>query len=502
MPLEFPEELVSLKHKIREIAVSYGLDFYEVIFELVDYDELNMIASYGGFPIRYPHWRFGMEYEELKKSYSYGLQKIYELVINNDPCYAYLVSSNSPTDHKIVMAHVYAHCDFFKNNYWFSKTSRKMVDEIANHSTKIREYMELYGVDIVENFIDCCLSVENLIDIHSPFILRKKKTDAQRLEEVVKRRATKFRSKEYMDSFINPKEFLQEQQKLLEEAAKREMNFPEQPEKDVLLFLIEHAPLPRWQRNILSMIREESYYFAPQMQTKIMNEGWATYWHSKMMTEKLCTENEIVDYADHHSGTLGSRPGAINPYKIGVELYRYIEEKWNRGNFIKEYEERQNQETKKESDTGLRKGHEKIFEARKVHNDVTFIDEFLDQEFCDQQQLFTYAYDEEKGQFVIVDRDFQRVKRKLLFFLSNFGQPLIYVQDGNYKNRGELLLVHKHEGIDLRIDYAKDTLKNLFSIWTRPVNLDTVIEDRRTILTYDGQNHTEEALSETSPEQV
>jgi stage V sporulation protein R len=499
MPLEFPEELLKLKHKVRDVAAEYGLDFYEVIFELVDYDELNMIASYGGFPTRYPHWRFGMEYEELKKSHSYGLQKIYELVINNDPCYAYLVSSNSPTDHKTVMAHVYAHSDFFKNNYWFSKTSRKMVDEIANHATKIREYMELDGVDTVENFIDCCLSIENLIDIHSPFVLRKKKTDVQRLEETVRRRATKFRSKEYMDSFINPKEFLQEQQKLLEEDAKKQMNFPEMPEKDILLFLIEHAPLIRWQRNVLSMIREESYYFAPQMQTKIMNEGWATYWHSKMMTEKLCSDGEIVDYADHHSGTLGSRPGVINPYKIGVELYKYIEEEENKGRFENESEE--SRDTKKITDTGLGRGRGKIFEARKIHNDVTFIDEFFDQEFCDQQKLFTYAFDQEKGEFVIVDRDFQKVKRRLLFLLSNFGQPLIYVQDGNYRNRGELLLIHRHEGIDLRIDHAKDALKNLFTIWTRPVNLDTVIECRRTILTYDGEKHSEEVISETEPPQ-
>jgi stage V sporulation protein R len=122
-------ELARHHEEIRELAKDYGLDFYETIFEVVDAEELNMIASYGGFPTRYPHWRFGMEYEQLSKGYQYGLSKIYELVINNDPCYAYLMRSNSLMDQKLVMAHVYGHCDFFKNNYWFSKTDRKMMDD-------------------------------------------------------------------------------------------------------------------------------------------------------------------------------------------------------------------------------------------------------------------------------------------------------------------------------------------------------------------------------------
>ena len=151
-------------------ARNYGLDFFPTIFEVVDADELNAIASFGGFPTRYPHWRFGMEYEQLSKGYTYGLQKIYEMVINNNPCYAYLMRSNALVDQKLVMAHVYGHCDFFKNNYWFSQTNRKMMDEMANHGNRIRRYMDRFGVDEVEAFIDACLSIEDLIDIHSPFI--------------------------------------------------------------------------------------------------------------------------------------------------------------------------------------------------------------------------------------------------------------------------------------------------------------------------------------------
>src|SRR5213596_856401 len=147
---EFPAELCRWQETIEKTARSYGLDFFETIFELLDYEEMNTVAAYGGFPTRYPHWRFGMEYEQLAKGYSYGLQKIYELVINNDPCYAYLLGSNGITDHKLVMAHVYGHCDFFKNNYWFSQTNRKMIDEMANHGNRIRDYMDRFGVEEVE----------------------------------------------------------------------------------------------------------------------------------------------------------------------------------------------------------------------------------------------------------------------------------------------------------------------------------------------------------------
>src|SRR5881394_3308488 len=142
--MRLPGELETERRRIETFAREYGLDFYDVEFEVLDYDQLNEVASYGGFPTRYPHWRFGMEYEELSKSYSYGLSKIYELVINNDPCYAYLMRSNAMTEQKLVMAHVYGHCDFFKNNNWFSQTNRKMMDDMANHGNRIRRYMDRF----------------------------------------------------------------------------------------------------------------------------------------------------------------------------------------------------------------------------------------------------------------------------------------------------------------------------------------------------------------------
>ncbi|HET9241102.1 MAG TPA: SpoVR family protein, partial [Oligoflexus sp.] len=261
-------ELRDLAASIQEAAKRAGLDFFETIFELVDYKQLNEIAAYGGFPTRYPHWRFGMDYERLSKSYTYGLSVIYEMVINNDPCYAYLLRANNMVSQKTVIAHVFGHCDFFKNNYWFSKTNRKMLDQMANHASVIRRFIEDVGHDEVEDYIDCCLSLENLIDIYAPFNQPARnvtpanyedETEHYRGEPVHKLTS----SRKYMDSYINPNEFLEGQKAKNEEKAKRKKNFPEHPERDVLKFLLEYAPLNSWQKRVLGIIRDESYYFAP-----------------------------------------------------------------------------------------------------------------------------------------------------------------------------------------------------------------------------------------------
>jgi stage V sporulation protein R len=493
-------ELERLRAAIAEDARNYGLDFYETVFELLDYDHLNEVASYLGFPTRYPHWRFGMEYERLSKSYSYGLSKIYELVINNDPCYAYLMKSNALTDQKMVMAHVYGHCDFFKNNLWFSQTNRKMVDQMANHATRLRRYIDRFGLEPVELFLDSVLSLENLIDQHSPFIQRREPPSIKEGDAIPTERmaVAKLRSKEYMDEYINPVAFLERQRRRIEEERARQKRVPESPQKDVLLFLIEHAPLEEWQADILSIVREEAYYFAPQAMTKIMNEGWASYWHSTIMTERQLQDAEVIDYADHHSGTMGTRPGVVNPYKIGLELFRDIEDRWNKGKFGREYEECTDWEERRRWDKKLGLGRDKIFEVRRVYNDVSFIDAFLTPEFCEQHRLFTYGYDPSTGRYVIVDRDSQKVKQQLLFQLTNYGDPFIYVVDANYENRGELYLFHRHEGMDLRLDYARDVLVNLSRVWKRPVNLETIIEGKPKLLGFDGSEQRERSLDEPS----
>lgn len=496
-------ELERERVRIEKIARELGLDFFETIFEIVTYDQLNMIASYGGFPVRYPHWRFGMEYEHLSKSYEYGLSKIYELVINNDPCYAYLMEGNDFIDQKLVMAHVYGHCDFFKNNQWFAPTNRKMMDEMANHATRIRRHVDRYGQEAVEDFIDRCLSLENLIDRYSPYTSMKipnlehvVDSDRMGMEAEVPGRLKVHR--DYMEHYINPPEALKKAAEAdrLKKEEDAQVVFPAKPEKDILMFLIQHAPLAPWQQDILSIMREEAYYFSPQGMTKILNEGWASYWHSKLMTEKIMTDCDIIDFADRHSGTMAMSPTGFNPYKIGIELFRDIEERWNKGRFGKEWEECEDLALRAQWDRKTGRGKEKIFEVRRNYNDVTFIDEFLTEEFCVKNKMFVYKFNKRTGQYEVDTRDFKAIKRKLLFQLTNFGQPIMSVVDANFNNRGELLLTHLYEGVEMQPDYMQETMKNLFSIWARPVHVASVLDGERRIVAYDGKEFKSTSLSE------
>ena len=495
------------KERAEKAAHQEGLDFFPVVFEMITYDQMNEIAAYGGFPVRYPHWRFGMDYEELSKTSEYGLSKIYEMVINNNPAYAYLLEGNSLTEQRLVMAHVLAHVDFFKNNFCFRATdldtagrlidpsrrepgyspNRRWIDKMANHGSLISRHIGRHGIDTVETFIDQCLSLDNLIDPFYPFAARHKRTPDEDERAAVE--VPRLRSKDYMEPFINPQEYIEQQKKKLEEIRDRDKRFPEHPERDVLMFLLEHAPLERWEREVLAIVREEAYYFVPQMQTKIMNEGWASYWHSKIMTERVLDASEIVDYADHNAGVLATAQGQLNPYKLGVELFRHIEDRWDKGQFGREWEECDSLEAKRDWDLRLGLGRRKIFEVRALYTDVTFIDEFFTPEFVRERKLFSYGWSDKNDRYEIESRELKQVKDKLLLQLTNGGHPFIYVEDANHENRGELLLRHEHQGVDLRTDWAREALQALVRLWKRPVSVSTVIDGKQTTLKYDGREH-------------
>ncbi len=483
-------ELLKIRDDILQFALDYGLDFYPVQFEVCDYETINILASQGGFPSRYPHWRFGMDYDQMSKGYAYGLQKIYEMVINTDPCYAYLLNANHLVDQKNVMAHVYGHADFFKHNAWFSNTNRKMMDVMANHQTKVRRYMARLGQDVVEEFIDRVLSLDNLLDVSVLFDEGGVRSRPNIEKDEVDQEDGRSKA---LQSFMRAREKTVAAKNIDSERSEQHSNkmvfdlLGAGPMKDVMLFLLEYAPIQEWQSDIIGILREEAYYFLPQRATKIMNEGWASYWHSTIMTQKALKASELIDFADHHAGVMAMSRQNINPYKVGIELYRDIEHRWNSGKFGKEYQECDDlvEKANWNKDTGM--GRSKIFEVRKIHNDLTFIDTFFTQEFCERQQLFTYNYNPRTGRNEITSRDFQAIKSKLLTGLTNFGTPVIEIVDANFENRGELLLKHKHLGFDLDFNYAAETLKNIHAIWKRPVNIETISEGKSFIISFNGK---------------
>jgi stage V sporulation protein R len=225
-----------------------------------------------------------------------------------------------------------------------------------------------------------------------------------------------------------------------------------------------------------------------------MNEGWASFWHTTILTQKALNDSEVIDYAAVHSGTMGVQPGSINPYKLGLELFRDIEDRWNKGRFGLAWEACDDRAARREWDKKLGLGREKIFEVRRHYNDVTFIDEFLTVDFALVQKLFVYDFNQKSHSWEILTHEFKKVKRKLLFQLTNFGQPFIAVVDANRDNKGELLLHHRHESEDLRVDYMNDTLGHLAAIWRRPVCLLTRINDRPVMVRHNGEQIEEKEL--------
>lgn len=391
--------LAALQREVEEHARELGLDFPEIVYEVVDHQQLNEIAAYGGFPVRYPHWRFGMEYDRLIKGHTWGLQRIYELVVNTRPVVAYLLKQNSPVEQKLVMAHVCGHADFFAHNAWFAHTDGGMMDALASHGARVRHLADVHGIEPVEDFIDSVQSLDNLVDIGAMGRARGKPGNAPPLDNGA-------------------------------------------PERDILGHLLLHAPLSDWQQEVLAMLRDETYYFLPQGLTKIMNEGWASYWHSTLMTSRLLRDAEVVDYAHQHCGAMGGSDGPMNPYKLGLELYRYIEERDG--------------------------GRDAIFEARAIHNDVTFVDRHLDTAFAQKHRLAETELECAQARVQLADQ------------LANGGQPVIRRVESE---GGELELQHAWSGQELQMEAAEETLRQLAKLWRGTVRLHSRLDGRRVLLT-------------------
>lgn len=488
--------LTQMQRDVEEVARGYGLDFFPQHFEVVNYEQLKIIVAQTGFPKKYLHMRTGLEYEQYDRKYTFGLAKVYELVINNNPCVGYLLDSNSLMEQRLVMAHVYGHNDFFKNNAYFRATDRKMLDTMGEHASRVQRLMSIHGEDKIEQFFDACLSIDDLIDPLTVVSGPRKFGPRSLLEAPQADPAPKPRRYDspvdYMDRFINPPDLIRDEERRLREAHQKEAEgLVAKPERDVLLYLLENAPLTPWEQEVLSIVRDEAYYFAPQRMTKIMNEGWASYWHNKMMTEVLLQSHncELIDYATANAGVLRQPQGGLNPYRLGVRLFEDIEERWDKGKFGIEWERCENRHERENWDRKLGQGRDKIFEVRAAYNDVTFVREFLTPELAAREKLFEFERDDES--YEITSRKFEDVRNSLVASLVNSGRPVIEVLSGNYRNAKELVLVHRHDGRELDMQKAQAVLENVQKLWKRPVHIMTYHDDEKLLLSFDGKKHTQ-----------
>ena len=603
----------------RELAERLGLEPYPVRYWVVNHDQMNELIAYGGFQRRYPHWRWGMNYERQRKKDRHGLGKAFEIVNNDDPAHAFLQESNAAADQKAVITHVEAHADFFANNEWFGLYADRgeggpnAAARLERNADRIAAIAKRADVDRdeVERLIDAVSALEDTIDQHSPVdaarsveepgIADDVSGDGDDALDAIEARIDDLDLSEEVRRDVFDDEWLE---------ARGEGVEPEEPRPDVLAFLRDHGKRydpdsgkavdrEPWETTVVDAIREEAYYFAGQKQTKVMNEGWATYWESLMMGgEGFAGEDEFLTYADHMSRVLGS-PG-LNPYKLGFELWTHVELRAARREVIDKLlrvdgvtpenfhsridldevatllephpavagagpatldeladlaadgdprvdaeavdralsarrgdgdcasadgeeidverypwklltreglAERHyvlsrpehrgalrnvSRETLEEqarylfdvdryatvaeaiADVDRAAGWERMFEVRESHNDVTFIDAFLTDEFVREGNYFTYEYSRAAEEHRVASVDADDVRKKLLLRFTNFGKPTIVVLDGNFRNRGELLIGHRYNGVALDEERAKATLKRVFELWGRPVNLATI----------------------------
>ena len=477
---DYIKELEDAMGPIWEIAQGFGLDPFAVHYELVPAAIMYEFGSYG-LPGRFSHWSHGKVYHRMKTSYDYGLSKIYELVINTDPSYAFLMEANSLVQNKLVMAHVLGHCDFFKHNAYFARTNRRMVETASLNASRIRAYEHEHGLRTVERFMDAVLSIQEHIDPHAHLARQAPKDDSKRPPQPQSLK----RSTEFDDLFnLTPADNPPTQDAppaSLASQAKR--HFPADPQKDLVGFIMEHSRyLEPWQRDVMGIIREEMLYFVPQMQTKICNEGWASFWHARIMRELELTDNDFIEYSALNAGVVAPSRHSINPYYLGVKMLEDIERRWDNPT-----EEERVKLGRKPGE-----GRKKLFEVREFENDVSIIRNYMTKELVDELDL--YLYERQGDQWVIVDKNWEHVRDGIVARMANFGNPTIVVEDGDYHHNGELYLHHIFDGHELDVAYSEKTLEHVHTLWGRPVHLQTLLEGEETLFSYDGEKHAREHL--------
>ncbi|MGE6674997.1 SpoVR family protein [Bacillus pumilus] len=449
--------------EITEIAEGFGLDFYPMRYEICPAEIIYTFGAYG-MPTRFSHWSFGKQFHKMKLHYDLGLSKIYELVINSNPCYAFLLDNNTLVQNKLIVAHVLAHCDFFKNNCRFQNTKRDMVESMSAAAERIKEYEHLHGTKEVESFLDAVLALQEHID---PSLVRSKLSwnigDEEEYEDDQPKRQTPYDDLWGMDE---PK--IREKKKIVKP-------FPPKPEKDILLFIEAHSrELEAWQRDVLTMLREEMHYFWPQLETKIMNEGWASYWHQRIMRELDLDSSESIEFAKLNAGVVQPSKTGINPYYLGLKIFEDIEERYD--NPCEEL---------KKAGVTEGSGRSKMFEVREIESDISFIRNYLTKDLVMREDL--YLFQKQGRDYKVIDKEWKAVRDQLVSMRVNGGFPYLTVMDGDYLKNNELYIKHWYEGIELDLKYLEKVLPYLYQLWGRSVHIESILEGKEVMFSYDGK---------------
>ena len=461
--------------KIRAKAEAFGLSCFDQEFEVCDHTQMLGYMAYSGMPAHYPHWSYGKSFEKLKTMYDYGVSGLpYEMVINADPSIAYLMTDNSLCLQILTIAHVYGHNDFFKNNFTFRSTQpRHTIARFKVHADRVRGYLEdpSIGVDRVEALLDAA---------HGLSLQCRRNLAARKLTQSEQRDRLLEAARPADDPFedLHPP---------VETEAPDLDKLPLSPEEDLLLFIRDfNRHLSDWERDLLTIVHETAQYFVPQMETKIMNEGWASYWHREILNSLDLPTDLHMEFLVRHNQVVRPFPKGLNPYYLGLRVWDDIRR-------------RHDEPTPEElADSGPpdKTGVEALFAAREVDRDTSFLRRFLTQDLMREMDLFAYR---PRGEDLVVsdvsdDDGWREVKDTLIKNVGMGGVPVIKIEDADFNRRRTLYVKHAHDGRDLQLEYAEKSLSYLHRLWGHEVVLETVVNGKRALLSYTDQGFSAKPL--------
>jgi stage V sporulation protein R len=423
-------DLMHWDEKILRVATDLGLDWHPIDYEIIDYQEMLGAMAYVGLPTHYRHWSYGKEYERTHTLYNMGQTGLpYEMIINSNPSIAYLMRENALYIHILTMAHCVGHSDFFKNNRMFADTNpNNIIDSFKSSAKYVRKLIEdpSIGIDKVEHILDASHAIKYQVPRY-PGIKYKSRQELLAIEQ-----AKMSKNPGYTPNLSR---------------------VPLEPEYNLLKFIAEHSKnLQEWERNLILIVEESSKYFIPQALTKVMNEGWACTIHYKIINELNLPDSLHLPFIKLHNQVVRPHLGQINPYHLGYKLFEKILE---------------------------RDGFEEVMTIREVHNDITFLRFYLDEEFMREMNYFSYSFKKEKKMITIDDISdeggWESVRDEMI---SNTGLsriPIVYIDEIEKDNT--LCLVHEHDGRDLDLRYAEKVYNYIKSLWGDPVKFVSLVEN-------------------------
>jgi len=438
--------------RIREVAASFGLTPYPVDFRHYNYEQMLDVHAYHT-PFRYAHWSFGKAYDVHRTLKRFELTSLaYEMVVNTNPAQAFCWRDNSLPLHVLVMAHVYGHSDFFANNAWFRALTDAAgaVDMFRAHAEEIEMYREDPSIPSER--------LEKLIDAGHAMMFHRPRVIARRRETYDEQKA---RMIEARRSEPGPWDHL----KTREERRRPPLELdriPLEPDEDLLRFLAEYAPLQEWERRALQIVARESDYFMPNVATKVMNEGWATYWHDRIFHALPGRPAEFdVEYARRMSGVAVPGTYQFNPYHLGWSLWKDIYRRWEHPDA-------------EQLDPWGRPGGEgdrKLFEVRDTEDDASFVANYLTDELIAELKLFRYQWAQDRGDealYRVLDvpdaEGYERIRMAAVMQVGHNLFPMLRVVDANCYHDRTLVLEHVHDGRDLKIFEPELPLRELRAI--------------------------------------